>query len=93
MKCGIRSENCALSREKLSKFYISDEESHHRQSNLWHCGLSYNRRSGIRIVCASFMRSLTFFKTPLLTEAAGDVNLGIDLFCICHNAFIKNQKK
>lgn len=95
MRCGIRSKICALSREKLSKFCVSDEESHHRQSSHWHCGLSYNRTSGIRSVCASFLHNSAFFKTHLLTEAAEDVNLRIGQSCIrhnCLNASIKNQK-
>lgn len=95
MKCGIRSQNSAWFGEKLNKFCISDGESHHRQSSSWLCGLAYNKMSEMRSVCASFMHNLTSFKTHLLTEAAGDVNLGIGQFCACHNclnASIKNQK-
>lgn len=95
MKCGVRSKNYALSGKKLSKFCISDAESHHRQSSCWYCGLSCNKMSGVRSVCASVMHNLTCSKTCLLTEAAGDVNLGIDQSCTCHNclnASSKNQK-
>lgn len=92
MKCGIRSKSCVFSGEKLSKFCISDD----RQGNLGIVVFLVIKASVVGSVCASFMHNSTFFKTHLLTQAAGDVNIGIGQSCACHNclnASIKNQKK
>lgn len=91
MKRGIRSKSCACFGEKLSKFCISDD----RQGNLGIVVFLIIKMNEVRSEYASFMHNLTFFKTHLLIEAAGDVNLGIGQSCACHNclnASIKNQK-
>lgn len=91
-----QEQKLCLSGYKLTKFCISDQDSHHRQGRLGIVVFLIIKTSVVRSVCASFLHNLTFFKTHLLTEAAGDVNLGTGQSCACHNclnASIKNQKK